>query len=117
MGKAHGATLEISVSDATQQKQANAHVPEDATIGELVSGLVHELNLPKNDSSGRPLTYHARLEREGRHMNATEIVGEALISNDRVMLAPNVDAGHAAALAHLQASRVCSANESEGIEP
>lgn len=94
MGIAEGMTLDISVSDATQQKVVNlSEVPAEGTIGELITGLVQEMNLPKNDSSGRPLTYRARLEREGRHMNSGEVIGEALQTDDRIMLAPNVDAG------------------------
>lgn len=94
MGKADAATLDISVSDATGQKVSKASaVPADGTVGELISGLVQEMRLPMNDSSGRPLTYHARLEREGRHLNASEVIGDALETNDRIRLMPNVDAG------------------------
>ena len=40
------------------------------------------MQLPKSDIGGRPLTYHARLEREGRHLHASELVGEALQEQD-----------------------------------
>jgi hypothetical protein len=43
--------------------------------------------------SGRPLTYHARLEREGRHLHASERVGDAVQNGDKVVLQPNIDAG------------------------
>jgi hypothetical protein len=42
---------------------------------------------------GRPLTYHARLDREGRHLQSSELVGQALQEGDRVVLQPNIDAG------------------------
>lgn len=94
MSVANETMLDIIVTDATQQKVVNlTNLSGAGKIGELVSGLVKEMNLPNNDASGRQLTYHARLEREGRHMNAGEIIGEALRTNDRIMLAPNVDAG------------------------
>ena len=71
-------TIGILVSDVSGQKRSQVgNVPTHATVGALIQGLLAEMNLPKNDVSGRPLTYHARLEREGRHL----------------VLQPNVDAG------------------------
>ncbi len=84
----------LQASDVSGQKLADVReVPLDATIGELIQGLLPEMNLPPNDVSGRPLTYHARLEREGRHLHATETVGEALSEDDHIVLQPNIDAG------------------------
>jgi len=51
------------------------------------------MKLPRLGSGGRPLTYHARLEREGRHLHATEVVGEALQPKDRLMIQPTIEAG------------------------
>jgi hypothetical protein len=80
--------------DVSGQKLVDVqHVPTNSTVGEVVQGLLAQMNLPKNDVSGRPLTYHARLDREGRHLHASEIVGDALEPNDRMVLQPNVDAG------------------------
>jgi hypothetical protein len=84
----------LEVSDVSGQKSATvSDVPPDASIGDLVEHLLAELNLTRNDASGRPLTYHARLEREGRHLQASERIGEALLSGDRLVLQPNIDAG------------------------
>ncbi len=86
--------IDIQASDVTGQKEAQAKgVPTDATVGELVSELLTRMSLPQNDVSGRPLTYHARLEREGRHLHASEVVGDALEQDDRIVLQPNIDAG------------------------
>lgn len=84
----------IQVSDVTGQNQvAIDDLPSESTIGELLEGLVPRMRLPRNDSAGRPLTYHARLEREGRHLNRSERVAEALRESDRLTLQPNIDAG------------------------
>ena len=89
----------IQVSDVTGQNQvAIDDLPSDTTIGELLEGLVPRMRLPRNDSSGRPLTYHARLEREGRHLNRAERVSEALRESDRLTVQPNIDAGGEEAL-------------------
>ncbi len=90
-----GAGIDVlEVSDVSGQKTATiTEVPPDASIGELVEQLLAELRLTRNDSSGRPLTYYARLDREGRHLLHSELVGEALQSGDRLVLQPNIDAG------------------------
>jgi hypothetical protein len=85
---------EFEVTDVSGQKVMGVKgVPVDATVGELIDGLLDRMRLPANDSGGRPLTYHARLDREGRHLQGTERVAEAVQTGDRLVLQPNVDAG------------------------
>lgn len=84
----------IRASDVTGQKRVDVKdVPTNATVGELIEGLLPRMNLPRNDSGGRPLTYHARLDREGRHLHSSEIVGETLMPEDRIVLHPEINAG------------------------
>ena len=73
----------------------SALMPADRemSVGELLDGLVPRMKLPRLGNGGRPLTYHARLEREGRHLHATEVVGEALQPKDRIMIQPTIEAG------------------------
>ena len=90
------AVMEIGfeVSDVSGQKMVRvSNLVNDATVSELVRGVLPGMQLPQNDAAGRPLTYHARLEREGRHLQASERVADALLPGDRVVLQPNVDAG------------------------
>ena len=92
MGKPE--TIELSASDVSGQKTATvSEVPPDSTVGELIQGLLAQMRLPRNDVEGRPLVYQARLEREGRHLNNAEMVGDALVQEDHVVLQPNIDAG------------------------
>ncbi len=84
----------LEVSDVTGQKIASVgNVPFDCTVGEMIQSLLAEMQLPKNDGAGRPLVYHARLEREGRHLHGSETVGDALKAGDKVVLTPNIEAG------------------------
>ena len=87
--------IALQATDVSGQKVVNVtNVPGDSTVGELVQTLLAKMMLPKNDVSGHPLTYHALLEREGRHLHASEWVHEALKpAGDRVVLQPNIDAG------------------------
>jgi len=95
MGKPETAgPLSLEISDVSGQKVVEvANAPGDSTVGELVSELVGKMNLPRNDPGGAPLSYQARLEREGRHLHSSELVGSVLESGDRLTLQPNIDAG------------------------
>lgn len=86
--------LALEASDVSGQKTVSVSgLPVDATVGELVQGLLAQMHLPQNDVGGNPMTYHARLEREGRHLHASERVGDVFQSGDRVVLQPNINAG------------------------
>ncbi|MGD0948410.1 MAG: hypothetical protein ABSA52_13360 [Candidatus Binatia bacterium] len=94
MGQAAAMSLGLRASDVSGQKTVRASaVPVDATVGELVQGLLAKMGLNRNDVEGRPLNYYARLDREGRHLNGSEIVGDALKEGDEIVLTPNIDAG------------------------
>jgi hypothetical protein len=86
--------IPLEISDVSGQKVFSvANAPTANTVGELVHEMIGKMNLPRNDSSGAPLTYQARSEREGRHLNASERIGDALQRGDRLTLQPNIDAG------------------------
>jgi hypothetical protein len=95
MGKPEVAPeIALEISDVSGQKVYSvANAPADGTVGELVHEMLGKMNLPRNDASGAPLSYQARLEREGRHLNASERIGDALEVGDRLTLQPNIDAG------------------------
>ena len=84
----------LLISDVSGQRRFRVpKIPWDWNVGDLIQGLLGKMNLARNDSSGRPLTYRARLEREGRHLDTLERVGDALKEGDAISLHPNVDAG------------------------
>jgi hypothetical protein len=85
--------LSVRASDVTGQRSEPVGAPRESTVGEWVDELVSKLGLRRKDSDGNPYVYRPRLEREGRHLNAGEIVGEVLREDDHVVLHPNVNAG------------------------
>jgi len=86
--------LTLEASDVSGERVMRiSGISRGATAGELVQELVSEIDLPRADVEGRPLTYHARLDREGRHLHASEIVGDALEPGDRLTLQPQITAG------------------------
>jgi hypothetical protein len=94
MGNVVAMKLDLRARDATgQRRYAVKAVERDTTVRELVQGLVGQMGLPSEDASGTPQVFHAFLERDGRHLNSAETVGEALEDGDEVVLHPDVQAG------------------------
>ena len=94
------ATMDLRVSDISGQKNVRASaVPAHYTIGELVQRLIAKMGLARTSSAGQPLAYHARLDREGRHLHGTETVGDVLQNEDELVLTPDIDAGGVAGIA------------------
>lgn len=84
----------IRVSDVTGTKLFGVgSVPRDSNVGDMLQQVLSKLPFPRNDSTGRPIHWRARLEREGRHLEPGELVGDALREDDEVQLHPSVDAG------------------------
>jgi hypothetical protein len=84
----------FEVTDVTGQKVLEVSgVPEDVTVSDLIQGLIERMRLPPNDAAGRPISYHARLESQGRHLQGAERVRDSVQPGDRLVLQPNVDAG------------------------
>lgn len=89
-------SLNFEAVDLTGQKRLRLRgVARDSTVGELMDGLLGRMALPRENSEGRPLAYYPLLEREARHLNDSELVGDALQDDDRVVLQPSIDAGRA----------------------
>lgn len=92
--KVRSSPLAIQASDVSGQKVVRvAGLSPGTTVAELVSGLVPKMGLADADADGRQLAYHVRLEREGRHLHASEVVGDVLMPGDKIVLQPNIMAG------------------------
>ncbi len=86
--------LTLEATDVSQQRiRRISNVQPEATVREIIEPLLLQMNLPQNDPEGRPVTYQALLEREGRHLQNWERIGDAVKSGDRVVLQPSIDAG------------------------
>lgn len=86
--------LNLSASDVSGQRRVNLRgVRSDTTVGELLDELLPRLNLQRTDANGQPMPVAARLDREGRHLHRSELVGEALRDMDELVLHPQIMAG------------------------
>ena len=90
--------LTIRARDITGQKRVRIRdIPIEYSVGDVVDGLLPRMNLNRFDPSGSPVRFEARLEREGRHLNRAELIGQALLDEDEVVLHPRITAGGAPA--------------------
>lgn len=89
--------LNLTARDVTGQRKFSVRgLAGDTTVQELLQGLVSRMGLPTEDSTGTPQSFHAFLERDGRHLRSGETVGEVLKDQDEIVLHPDVQAGAAA---------------------
>jgi len=87
-------TVDIKVNDVSGQKKARVReLSRQATVGELVRGLLGRLGLVTVDAAGKAIEYRARLNESGRNLNAGELVGDVLESGASVTLVPKIHAG------------------------
>ena len=88
------ATIDVFARGANGATRVRAKkVPTSSTIAEFTRSVMAKMKLVDRDSAGRPLAYRARLKREGRLLNPSEKVGDALREDDEIVFAPRVDAG------------------------
>ena len=86
--------LSLTASDVTGQRKIHIDdVPLDATIGEVLGGVLPALNLARTGTDGKDLVVEARLEREGRYLSRSEKVRDALRHEDHLVLQPRIMAG------------------------
>ncbi|MCH7227959.1 hypothetical protein [Haloferula sp. A504] len=86
-------TLTITARDVTGQRRTAYEVSRESSVDSLIEGLGDRMNLLREDADGRPVTWYARHEREGRALHRSETVGEALKDQDEIRLQPEISAG------------------------
>ena len=84
--------LTIRATDVTGQRIIRLRDVGEETIAQLVDRLLPAMGLPAV-VDGRDVSYSLRLEREGRHLHASEDADSVLKEDDEVLVAPNIDAG------------------------
>ena len=88
------AKVSLTASDVTGQKNvAVRDVPVEYSIGEVIDGLLPQMQLNRLDRAGQPVNYDVRLHREGRHLHRSELVGDSLQPDDHLVLHPRIMAG------------------------
>jgi len=87
-------TISLTASDVTGQKQVTVRdVPVTYSVGEMIDGLLPRMQLQHRDRAGQLVQYDARLDREARHLHRSELVGDALQTDDHLTMHPRILAG------------------------
>ena len=86
-------TMTLEVEDFTAQVSRRAsNIPRTATVDDLIDSIRGEMQLPDQDSQGRPIQYGA-LSPHGELLNATDRLGDVLEDQEVVRLTKSVTAG------------------------
>ena len=90
-------SIQLTASDASGQRQARLdRVPLSSTVGEVLNEFIPIMNLNRSGSDGQETVVEARLDREGRNLRRSELVGDSLRHEDHLVLHPRVVAGRGA---------------------
>lgn len=88
-------TIPIIARDVTGQRRVNYDLPRTSTVDEMIDRLSSRMNLLREDADGRPVTWFARHEREGRSLHRSEVAGDVFAARDEIRLQPEISAGAA----------------------
>ena len=86
-------SITITARDVQGLRKTSYKIEKDAPVSKLIDRLGTQMNLLQEDAEGRPITHHARLERESRKLHGSERVGDALLDNDEIRLQSEISAG------------------------
>lgn len=86
-------TITITARDVTGQRRTSYQIARSSSVNDLIDRVGDRMNLLREDADGRPITWYARHEREGRSLHRSERVGDALAENDEIRLQPEISAG------------------------
>lgn len=85
--------ITITARDVTGQRRTSYEIPRNSSVNDLIDQVGDRMNLLREDADGRPITWYARHEREGRSLHRSEKVGDALQDSDEIRLQPEISAG------------------------
>jgi hypothetical protein len=86
--------LDITVVDATGNKNEEATVPPDAAAGRIMARLVELMELPTVGPDNQPLSYKFHHKQSGRQIDDNQSLAEAgVVDGDVLRLVAEITAG------------------------
>jgi hypothetical protein len=86
--------MDVTVIDATGNKQEDATVPDDAASGAILSRLIELMDLPVTGPDGQPLSYRFHHKQSGRQLDDNETLPQAGVRDGDVLrLVAEITAG------------------------
>ena len=86
--------INVSVLDATGNKNVDVELPDNAPSKKITSVLVEKLKLPKNGPDGMPLSYKFHHKNSGKQIQENQSLADVGVQEGDVLrLQPEITAG------------------------
>jgi uncharacterized ubiquitin-like protein YukD len=86
--------VNVTIFDATGNKEQNATLPDDKPVRSIISKLVEMMKLPTTDPSGQPQSYKFQHKASGKQLTDEQTLAEAGVKDgDTLRLIPEIVAG------------------------
>ena len=86
--------INVTVVDATGNKEQEAALPDNVNVGKLIDKLVEIMYLPAINPAGLPVTYKFLHKRTGRQLrDDLTLVQSEVAEGDLLRLMPEITAG------------------------
>ncbi len=83
----------LQAHDVSRQKNVRIESQSARSVSTLIDDLVQAMHLPTAGPDGRPITYAARRDRDGKHLFGSARIGDELDQEETITLHANIDAG------------------------
>ncbi|MCX6161769.1 MAG: EsaB/YukD family protein [Ignavibacteriae bacterium] len=88
------AKIDVTIIDATGNKQQEATLPDDASVKRIMEALLPKMKLPVTGPDGEPLSYKFHHKASGKQLSESQTLAEAGVkSGDVLRLYPEITAG------------------------
>lgn len=88
------AKLNVTIIDATGNKQQEALLPDNAPIKKIMEVLLPKMKMPLTGPDGDPLSYKFHHKASGKQLTETQTLAEAGVKDGDVLrLFPEITAG------------------------
>jgi uncharacterized ubiquitin-like protein YukD len=88
------ANINVTVLDATGNKNVEVELPDNAPSNKITTVLVEKLSLPKNGPDGMPLSYKFHHKNSGKQIQGEQTFADVGVQEGDVLrLQPEITAG------------------------
>lgn len=88
------AKINVTIIDATGNKQQEALLPDDAPVRRILEALLPKMKMPLTGPDGEPISYKFHHKASGKQLSDTQTLAEAGVKDGDVLrLFPEITAG------------------------
>jgi uncharacterized ubiquitin-like protein YukD len=88
------AKINVTIIDATGNKQQEALLPDDAPVRRILEALLPKMKMPLTGPDGEPISYKFHHKASGKQLSDSQTLSEAGVKDGDVLrLFPEITAG------------------------